>query len=142
MTSFTSRYGNPALDYKGAHVRAYCRHGATVIAVSGRVDAGNVERVTESTCRVVTAGTRVVLDLSGVSAFTPRATQLLSTFDRHCLTIDVDWALVPSDAVARRMHVDLTALPVIGTVAAAEHQFDDAILRRRGLLMPMLRRTA
>ena len=51
MTSFTSRYGNPARDFKGAHIWAHCRHGATVVAISGRVDAGNVERITESVLR-------------------------------------------------------------------------------------------
>jgi anti-anti-sigma factor len=142
MTSFTSRYGNPARDFKGAHVRAHCRHGATVVTVSGRVDAGNVDPLTESVLRAVAAGSRLVLDLTGVTTFTPRAMGLLHAVDERCLTAGVDWALVPSDAVARRLRPDLAPLPVIASVAEAEHRFDDEILRRRGGLLPFLRRTA
>jgi len=142
MTSFTSRYGNPARDFKGAHVWAHCRHGATVVTVSGRVDAGNVDPLTESALRAVAAGSRLVLDLTGVTAFTPRAMGLLRAVDERCLTAGVDWALVPSDAVARRLRPDITPLPVIASVAEAEHRFDDEILRRRGGLLTFLRRTA
>jgi anti-anti-sigma regulatory factor len=141
MTSFTSRYGNPARDFKGAHVWAHCRHGATVVTVSGRVDAGNVDPLTESALRAVAAGSRLVLDLTGVTAFTPRAMGLLNAVDERCLNAGVDWALVPSEAVARRLRPD-AALPVIASVAEAEHRFDDEILRRRGRLVSFLRRTA
>lgn len=144
MTSFTSRYGNPARDFKGAHLWAYCRHGATVVAVSGRVDAANVEKVTESVLRTAAGGPSLVLDLSGVTVFTPRALSLISALDQRCLTTGVNWALVPSEAVNRRLRgrPDGAGLPLIGSVAEAEHQFDDAILRRRGFLRPLLRRTA
>jgi anti-anti-sigma regulatory factor len=142
MTSFTSRYGNPARDFKGAHLWAYCRHGATVVAVRGRVDAANVAPVTESAVRAVSAGSRLVLDLTGVTAFTPRALDLLATLDQHCLSAGVDWALVPSDAVSRRLASRGGGLPVIGSVAEAEHEFDEALLRRRGVLLPWLPRSA
>jgi anti-anti-sigma regulatory factor len=142
MTSFTSRYGNPARDFKGAHLWAYCRHGATVVAISGRVDAGNVAPVTESAVRAVSAGSRLVLDLTGVTAFTPRALELLATLDQRCLSAGVDWALVPSDAVSRRLAGRSDLLPVIGSVAEAEHQFDEVVLRRRGVLLPWLPRSA
>ncbi len=142
MTSFTSRYGNPARDFKGAHLWAYCRHGATVVAVSGRVDAGNVAQVTESAVRAVLPGSRLVLDLTGVTAFTPRALDLLAAVDQRCLTTGVDWALVPSETVTRRLASRVDTLPVIGSVAEAEHQFDEAVLRRRGTLLTWLRRSA
>lgn len=142
MTSFTSRYGNPARDFRGAHIWAHCRHGATVVAVSGRVDAGNVEQIIESVLRPVAAGSRLVLDLTGVTAFTPKATGLLRAVDERCLTAGVEWALVPSEPVARRLRNDSEPLPVIASVAEAEHRFDDEIRRRRGGLLPFLRRTA
>ena len=77
MTSFTSRYGNPAVDHKGAHLWAYRRHGATVVVVRGRVDAANVARVSEYAVRFIAADSRLVLDLSAVSTFTARGLQLL-----------------------------------------------------------------
>jgi len=142
VTSFTSRYGNPARDFKGAHLWAYCRHGATVVAISGRVDAANVAPVTESAVRAVSAGSRLVLDLTGVTAFTPRAVALLAALDERCVAAGVDWALVPSEAVTRRLAARIESLPVIGSVAEAEHQFDEAVLRRRGVLLPWLPRSA
>lgn len=142
MTSFTSRYGNPAVDHKGVHLWAYCRHGATVVAVRGRVDAGNVALVTDYAERFAAADTRLVLDLSGVTAFTPRAMALLDTVDARCAAAGVDWALVPGDAVARRLRTRAEDLPILESVAAAEHQFDEAVLKRRSFLLPLLRRTA
>lgn len=142
MTSFTSRYGNPAQDFKGAHIWAHCRHGATVVTVSGRVDAANVAPITDSVLRAVATGARLVLDLTAVTTFTPKAIGLLRAVDERCLAAGVDWALVPSEAVSRRLRADREPLPVLASVAEAEHRFDDEILRRRGGMLPFLRRTA
>jgi anti-anti-sigma regulatory factor len=144
MTSFTSRYGNPAVDHKGAHLWACRRHGATIVAIRGRVDAGNVARVTDYAVRPIAADSRMILDLSEVTAFTPRGMELLTTVDDRCAAAGVDWALVPSEAVARRLRArsETADLPIIATVAEAEHQFDEAILKRRRFLIPLLRRTA
>jgi anti-anti-sigma regulatory factor len=142
MTSFTSRYGNPARDFKGAHVWAHCRHGAIVVAISGRVDAHNVAPLTDAALRAVATSSRLVLDLTGVAAFTPRGIALLNAVDERCLAAGVEWALVPSEAVARRLRSERAPMPVIASVAEAEHRFDDEILRRRGGLLPFLRRTA
>jgi hypothetical protein len=142
MTSFTSRYGNPAADYQGAHIRALHRHGATVVAVSGRVDARNLTRVTDHVTRFVLPDTPFVLDMGAVTAFTPRATGLLDAVDARCAAAGVAWALIPGDVVASRLR-DRADLPVIDTVAEAEHQFDEALLKRRRLLLPLLlRKTA
>ncbi len=144
MTSFTSRYGNPAVDHKGAHMWACRRHGATVVAVRGRVDAGNIARVTDYVTRFVSSDSRLVLDLSEVTGFTPRAQRLIDAVDERCARTGVDWARVPGEAVMRRLssRSDVAGLPIIDSVAEAEHQFDEAILRRRRFLLPLLRRTA
>ena len=142
MTSFTSRYGNPAADYQGARIRARHRHGATVVAVSGRVDARNIAGVADHVTRFVLADTPFVLDLGAVTAFTPRATGLLDAVDARCAEAGVAWALIPGDVVASRLR-DRADLPVVDTVAEAEHQFDEALLKRRRLLLPLLlRKTA
>ena len=111
MTSFTSRYGNPARDFKGAHVWAHCRHGATVVAVSGRVDAW--QRRADHRVRAARRRHRLpaLCSTSAVEAFTPG--------DRGCSPRSTpprggrDWALVPSDAVARRLRSERTLMPVI-----------------------------
>ncbi len=143
MTSFTSRYGNPAVDYEGAHVRAHSRHMATVVAVSGRIDSVNVDRVTECAKRLVLAEKPFVLDLSGVSSFAPQAIRLLCDIDDVCAAAGVEWAVVGSDAVNRRLRRDSDVVfPIVGSVAEAEHEFDDAVLSRRRLLLPLLSKTA
>lgn len=144
MTTFTSRYGNPAVDYKGAHMWACRRHGATVVSVRGRVDAANIARVSDYVTRFITTDSRLVLDLSEVTGFTPRAQRLIDDVDARCALVGVDWALVPGQAAERRLRSrsDFAGLPVIDSVAAAEHQFDEAILLRRRFLLPLLRRTA
>jgi anti-anti-sigma regulatory factor len=142
MTSFTSRYGNPAVDYKGAHIWAHCRHTVKVVAVAGRVDAANVDGVTGFVLHTVAADTPIVLDLGAVTAFTPAGLQLLSAVDERCSHIGADWALVVSDAVSRRLKADAARYPVVGSAAGAEHQIDDDILARRTMLLPLLSRTA
>ncbi|WP_328356341.1 STAS domain-containing protein [Mycobacterium sp. NBC_00419] len=144
MTSFTSRYGNPAVDYKGAHVRAHFRHVATVAAISGRIDASNVDQVTDYVKRFVLADQPFVLDLSGVDSFSPQALRLLFAVDDRCSVVGVDWAVVGSDAVTRRLRIRNNDIlfPVVASVAEAEHEFDDAILNRRRFLLPLLSKTA
>ena len=144
MTSFTSRYGNPAVDYKGAHVRAHFRHAATVVAISGRVDASNVDRVTECVNRFVLADKPFVLDLTGVSSFSAQAVRLLFEVDDRCNATGVEWAVVGSDVVIQRLRVrnNDARLPIVASVAEAEHEFDDAILNRRRFLLPLLSKTA
>ncbi|BBZ76047.1 anti-sigma factor antagonist [Mycolicibacterium anyangense] len=144
MTSFTSRYGNPAVDYKGAHVRAHFRHVATVAAISGRIDASNVDHLTNSVARFVLADQPFILDLSGVESFSPQALRLLFALDDRCSAVGVDWAVVASEAVKRRLRIrnNDVLFPVVGSLAEAEHEFDDAILNRRRFLLPLLSKTA
>ncbi|MCX2929526.1 anti-anti-sigma factor [Mycobacterium sp. CVI_P3] len=143
MTSFTSRYGNPAVDYQGAHIRAHSRHMATVVAVSGRIDSANVDDVTGYAKRLILADMPFVLDLSGVSSFTPQSIRLLCDIDDICASVGVEWAVVASDAVNRRLRRDSDVVfPVVGSVAEAEHEFDDAILNRRRMLLPLLSKSA
>ncbi|MCV7178017.1 STAS domain-containing protein [Mycolicibacterium sphagni] len=143
MTSFTSRYGNPATDYKGAHIRAHSRHVATVVAVSGRIDSANVDHIAECAKRLVLADKPFVLDLAGVSSFTPQSIRLLCDIDDACSSVGAEWAVVASDAVNRRLRRDSDVVfPVVGSVAEAEHEFDDAILSRRRMLLPLLSKTA
>ena len=143
MTSFTSRYGNPTVDYKGAHIRAHSRHVATVVAVSGRVDSANVDHIADYAKKLVLADKPFVLDLSGVSSFTPQSIRLLCDIDDICNSVGVEWAVVASDAVNRRLRRDSDVVfPVAGSVAEAEHEFDDAILNRRRFLLPLLSKTA
>ena len=144
MTSFTTRYGNPAVDFKGAHIWAHRRHNATVVAVGGRVDADNVDQVIAAATRFIGPDTAFVLDLSTVTVFGPSAVGLVSAVDEYCGTAGVEWALVAGSAVTRRLAAGPSAggYPVAGSVAEAEHHFDDGIARRRRVALAVMRNSA
>ncbi len=143
VTSFTSRYGSPVVDQDGARIRAHCRHVATVVTISGQIDAANVEFVTAVTKRFVLSDKPIVLDLTGVSSFAPQAIRFLQTFDDLCQAAGVGWALIASEAVSRRLtRRNDVQLPEAISVAQALHNFDDAILDRRRFLLPLLSKTA
>ena len=142
MTSFTSRYGNPAVDYKGAHLWAHCRHTAKVVDVAGRIDAANVDGVTGFIVHAVSAESPFILDLGAVTSFTPAAMALLNAVDERCVQLGAEWALVASPAVSRRLKADGADYPVVASTPAAEHEFDDEILARRRMVLPLLGRSA
>lgn len=140
MTSFTTRYGDPAVDYKGAHLWGHSRHAGTVVSIGGRLDAWNVDLVTGTTLHYVADDSPFVLDLSAVSEFTPAAIRLITAVADRCAQTGVLWALVASAAVSRRG--GLTGYPVASSVAEAEHLFDEILLGRRRGLASLHRRTA
>ena len=143
VTSFTSRYGSPIVDQNGARIRAHCRHVATVVTISGRIDAANVDSVTDCVKRFILSDKPMILDLSGVSSFAPQGIRLLQAFDDLCQKAGIDWALISSDVVTRRLGRSTDVqLPVVGSVAEALHNLDDAILDRRRFLLPLLSKTA
>lgn len=146
MTSFTTRYGDPAIDYKGAHLFGHSRHTAMVVSIGGRLDAWNVDLVTGTALHYISGDSPYILDLSAVTAFTPAALRLVDAAGERCTQTGVLWALVASEAVTRRIAGNRTAdgeagYPIAASVAEAEHLFDDIILgRRRGVAS--LRHTA
>lgn len=152
MTSFTSRYGDLAVDYRGAHAWAYLRHAATIVAIKGRIDSANVERLTEYALRFVTADRPFALDLTGLTSLTAGAAPLLAGIADRCGAAGTGWALVAGESVQRRLpealsgalsEADLASLPLVATLAEAEHQFDEAIQsRRRALLSLVGKKTA
>lgn len=143
VTSFTSRYGNPVVDHGGARIRAHCRHVATVVTISGRLDSSNIEVAGKVAKRFVLPDKPIVLDLSEITDFAPDAMELLQDLEDACGAADVGWALIVGDAVAKAMEAaNAVQLPVVSSVAQALHDFDDEILDRRRFLLPLLRKTA
>ena len=148
MTSFTSRYGDLAVDEQGAHAWAYCRHAATVVAISGRIDSANADCLTRYALRFVSAERPFVLDLGGVTSLTAGAIGTLTGIGDQCGAVGTTWALVAGDATAQLLAdaldaAELAALPLAGSLAEAEHRFDEAILgRRRAVLSLFGKKTA
>lgn len=126
-------------DCGGARIRARYRHLATVVTVRGDIGALNVERVGEHLRRFILGDTPVVLDLSEVTRFAAAGIPLLSTFEDECRAAGIEWMLVPSPAVAALLGDEF---PVTGSVQEALRNLADAIVSRRQLVLPLVKKTA
>jgi anti-anti-sigma regulatory factor len=138
------RHAHLPFDCSGAAVRAQCRHLATVVTISGAVDATNVDQVSDYTKRFILPDKPFVLNLSGLDSFAVQSVRLLYHLDAACRAADVEWAVIPSDAVNLALlvtHEDAN-LPTLRSVHEALHYFADATSARRRLLLPLLTKTA
>jgi anti-anti-sigma regulatory factor len=131
-------------DCNGAAVRAQCRHLATVVTISGAIDASNVDQVIEYAQRFNLPDNPFVLDLSGLDSFAMQAVRLLHRVDDACTAAGLEWALIPSQAVSLTLLVtgEDTSFLTAATVHEALHYFADANTARRRLLLPLLNKTA
>lgn len=136
-------YGNQAVDCNGAQMRALCRQLATVVTVTGEIDESNLDRIGAYARRFVLTEKPFVLDLTGVSSFSPDGISLLHTIDENCDLAGVEWAVVASQPVIRtlRLFGEGETFPTVGSVAEALHEFATSMSERRRLL-PLLTKTA
>ncbi|BBU22676.1 STAS domain-containing protein [Mycobacterium xenopi] len=144
VADLTPRRRNPVIDCGGARIRAQQRHLATVVTISGVIDAANVDRVSDSSRRFILADSPFILDLSGVDCLAAQAVFLLHRVDHDCCAARVEWALVPSHAVRQALWItnDDGVFPVVDSVHEALRYFADAIVTRRRLLLPLLTKSA
>jgi hypothetical protein len=115
-----------------------------VVTISGAVDATNVDQVSDYTKRFILPDKPFVLELSGLDSFAVQSVRLLYRLDAACSAADVEWAVIPSDAVNLALlvtHED-ASLPTMRSVHEALHYFADATSARRRLLLPLLTKTA
>ena len=131
-------YGNPVVEIGGAQVRSLCRQLATVVRVTGDVDATNVDELIRQVTRSIIREKPFILDLSGVDTFAPLAVALLTAVDEACRRTDDEWMLVPSAAVAEMLTGEH---PTASSVPDALQCFSDAMTERRRLL-PILAKSA
>lgn len=138
------RHAHLPLDCNGAAVRAQCRHLATVVTITGAVDTGNADQVSEHSKRFILPDKPFVLDLSGLDSFATQAVRLLQWLDDVCSVAGVEWAVVPSQAVTTALLVthEESSFPIFGSVHEALQYFADANSARRRLLLPLLTKTA
>ena len=145
MTNVATRQGNCTFDCGGAQIRAHCRHLATVVTIRGEIDAVDVDRASEYIRRFILANSPVVLDMSDVSHFAAAGIALLSTFDDECRAAGVEWALVASPAVLDLLdqcEQDEALFPVRYSVQEALRDLANAIVIRRQLVLPLIKKTA
>ncbi|WP_025738080.1 STAS domain-containing protein [Mycobacterium genavense] len=140
--AMTTRQGG--LDCGGAQVRAHCRHLATVLTIRGEIDAVNVDRVRDCLRRFVVGDNPLVLDISAVSHFAGAGFSLLHTFDEDCRRAGMQWTLVAGADVIEQLVVGDgdAAFPIAHSVPEAFCDLADAVVYRRRLALPLIRKTA
>jgi anti-anti-sigma factor len=139
----TDRRRECAFDCCGAQVRAHYRHLATVVTIRGEIDTVNVDRVSDYIRPFILGQNPVVLDMSGVSHFSPAGVSLLNVVDEDCYAAGVGWTLVASPAVIELLgENDGTAFPITRSVHEALRNLADAIVSRRQLVLPLIKKTA
>jgi anti-anti-sigma factor len=118
-------YGNLAIDRDGVDVRTQSRHLATVLTISGDIDARNTARISSYATALVPLGTALLLDLSGVGFFAAQSISVLSAIEDACRSAALPWALVTSYAVDRvlRLSQEDDILPVVSSVPDAMQYF-------------------
>ena len=139
-----TRPGNGTVDCGGAQIRAHCRPLATVVTIRGEIDAVNGDWVSEHIRRFIHGGNPVVLDLSGVNLFAAAGISLLQGFDEDCRAAGVEWTLVAGPAVIELLGNggDEDLFPFTRSVHEALRNLADAIVSRRQLVLPLIKKTA
>jgi anti-anti-sigma regulatory factor len=143
-TYLAPRHAHLPVDCNGAAVRAQCRHLATVVTISGTVDATNVDQVIDYAQRFNLPDKPLVIDLTSVESFGAQAVRLLYAIDDACAAAGLEWAVIPSQAVSLTLlvtHGDID-FPTATTVHEALQFFADATTARRRLLLPLFTKTA
>jgi anti-anti-sigma factor len=144
IANVATRAGYGTFDCGGAQVRAHCRHLATVVTIRGEIDAVNVDRVGEYIRRFILGSNPVVLDLSDVSHFAAAGIWLLHRLDEDCHAAGVEWTLVASPAIIGLLGGgrDEGMFPITFSVHEALRNLADAIVSRRQLVLPLIKKTA
>jgi len=140
-----TRQGNWIFDCDGAQIRAHCRHLAMVVTIRGEIDAVNVDRVGEYLRRFELGQKPVVLDMSDVSHFGAAAISLLCMVDEDCRAAGVEWTLVASPAVIDMVGEDSDeepVFPITRSVHEALRNLAEAIVSRRQLVLPLIKKSA
>jgi anti-anti-sigma factor len=140
----SDRRDNDTFDCGGAQIRAHCRHLATVVTIRGGVDAVNVDRVSKYIRRFILGTDPVVLDMSAMTHFSPAGISLLCMFDEACCAAGVEWTLVASPAVIAVLGdgQGQGLFPITRSVHEALRNLADAIVNRRQMVLPLVKKTA
>lgn len=147
MTTAITPHVSGAVECSGARIRAHCRHLATVVTISGEIDAVNVDQIGESVRRFVLCDKAVVLDLSAVTHFSSAGVALFDVLDDECRAAGVEWMIVANPVVSALLGdvsdpAEATTLPMTRSVHEALGYLADGINGRRQLVLPLVKKSA
>jgi anti-anti-sigma factor len=131
----------PTIECDGVDVRAQSRHLATVLTISGDVDASNSARVSACATALVPVGNALLVDLSGVAFFAAQSLSMLIAVYDACHSAELPWAVVTSHAVDRvlRISQDDDIFPMASSVPDAMQYFVYVARVRRQVPLPATR---
>jgi anti-anti-sigma factor len=132
----SSEFRRPSQSWgNGVCLRSHALNGATVVSVTGELDASNIHHLTDYARPCLTRGTSLILDLSQLDFLGAQGIQSLFAIADECERSGVEWALVPSHPVSRLLRIcDKRArLPSVGSIDQAVERVS-ALTRMRGLL--------
>ncbi len=137
-----SRQDSSAFECGGAQIRAHQHHLATVVHIRGEIDAGNVGGIADHIRRFTRGDNPVVLDVADVGHFAEAGVSLLQAFDADCRSAGVEWTLVASSALTTTLDDSShdTAFPIMRSVHEALQDRAEAIVLRRRLVLPLVRK--
>jgi anti-anti-sigma factor len=148
MSNVATRQGNCTFDCGGAQIRAHCRHLATVVTIRGEIDDVNVDWVSKYIRRFFVGSNPVVIDMSDMRQFAVSGLSLLDAIDEDCRAAGVEWTLIASPAVTEvrdasgNQDANGTVFPIAPSVHEALHNLADAIVNRRQLVLPLIKKSA
>jgi anti-anti-sigma factor len=134
----------PAIERGGVDLRAQSRHLATVLTISGDVDASNAARVSAYATALVPVGNALILDLRGVAFFAAQSMSVLIAVDDACHSARLPWALVASRAVGQVLGIsqDDDIFPMASSVPDAMQYFVHLTRVRRRVPLSAKRQSA
>jgi anti-anti-sigma factor len=148
MSDIATRQGNCTFDCGGAQIRAHCRHLATVVTIRGEIDAVNVDWVSKYIRRFIVGTNPVVIDMSDLRQFAVAGISLLYAIDEDCRTAGVEWTMVAGPAVIEVLDASCdqdengVMFPTAPSVHEALRKLADAIVSRRQLVLPLIKKSA
>ena len=110
-TSRTDAYAGPparsrmATAHSEMSLRTHFQPDITIVEVGGVVDAYNAERLSDYVADLASPGRPLILALYGVDFFGGDGVRALVRIAENCQRTGVRWALVPSEAVDRLLHI-------------------------------------
>jgi anti-anti-sigma factor len=113
--------GATIIDCRGARMWAHTDIGLTLIAISGEIDALNVDDVSGHARGLVPEGGALIVDLTDIDFIAVDGLRALFALNSRCVRTHTTWAIIATDAANRLLRVGDhdKLLPVVGSTTEA-----------------------
>jgi anti-anti-sigma factor len=113
--------GTTVFDCRGARVRATTDTGLTVIAISGEIDASNIDDLSRRARKLIPESGALIIDLADIAFIAFDGLRVLFALNMQCARTGTTWALIASHAANRLLRVGDhdKLLPAVGSAVEA-----------------------